>query len=675
MIFNQTIMRRKTTPRRYDFCFRRWTRKSYGAFASMHKVVKVGVLQTCLSIITMNLLTAFAHDTLSTVRTLALDEVVVTGQRDDALPGVVRSIAVVTRTEVEAAPSLTLHDFLRALPALDLRQRGPLGAQADLSIRGGTFDQTQILLNGVNFTDPQTGHHSLNIPVDPAAIAGLEVMQGLSAPGAIGGAVNIATGARALNTMDIALEGGRWGYSNVSGNAAVGNKKLQAFVSASYRQSEGYIENTDFRTTNFFTHARYFSAVGRFEAQLGYQDKDFGAYGFYSFKYPNQFEHTRTRLGSLRWQHTAGLFNFSATACYRQHNDRFELVRGTATGRNDHQTRVGGGEATVGYRSVAGHTSLSAEFRDEQIYSNVLGNDRDPKPVPFEYGVFFTKAANRRLLRGLLSHTYTYRKFTGTAGVSYHYSNDFDGRFCLAADMRYRWTSSFYSYAAVNQSLRLPTFTDLFYKTATHEANPNLKPEEAVTYELGAAYATSVFKTTASAFYRRGRSLIDWVYVQGADRSQSLNYTRLDAIGAEWQLQWFPAEANRRSFIRVLSLSYGFTYLDKSAGDAASSYLLDYLRHKVNFGMEHLLFFPRLKASWQLAVQDRAGNYVDIDTGRPASFAPFALLNLRVSADLPHAVLFAEANNLLDARYFDYAGLVQPGFWLMAGVRVKIFGH
>jgi iron complex outermembrane receptor protein len=638
----------------------------------MHKVVKVGVIQITLSIITMNLLTAFAQDTLTSVRTLALDEVMVTGQREDALPSVVRSIAVITRTEVEAAPAPTLSDLLRTAPALDLRQRGPLGAQADLSIRGGTFDQTQILINGVNFTDPQTGHHSLNIPVDLAAVAGIEVMQGLSAPGAIGGAVNITTAQHALNTMNITLEGGKWGYSHVAGNATVGNKTLQAFMATSHRQSEGYIENTDFRTANFFTHVRYLSAFGRFEAQLGYQDKDFGSHGFYSFKYPDQFEHTRTMLGSLRWQHMVGLFNFSATVCYRQHNDRFELVRGATTGRNDHQTRLGGGEITAGYQSIAGHTSLSAEFRNEQIYSTVLGTDSPPEPVPFEHNRFFTKGTDRRVFRGLLSHTYSYRKFTGTAGVSYHYSNDFYGNFCAAADFRYRWTTSFYSYAALNQSLRLPTFTDLYYTTATHLANPELKPEESVTYELGTGYATPLFKSTAAFFYRQGKNLIDWVYVRGDSISQSLNHTHLDAMGAELQLQWTPASLNKHGFVQHLSVSYGLTHLDKSAGNKVSSYLLDYLRHKVNVGLTHLLFASSLKASWQFAVQDREGNYVDITSGDPKPFDPFALLDVRVTWDMPRVAFFAEAHNLFNTVYFDYAGLVQPGFWLMAGVRIKL---
>jgi iron complex outermembrane receptor protein len=162
--------------------------------------------------------------------------------------------------------------------------------------------------------------------------------------------------------------------------------------------------------------------------------------------------------------------------------------------------------------------------------------------------------------------------------------------------------------------------------------------------------------------------------VQGAAKSQSLNHTRLDAKGVELQLQWFPAEVNRKSIIQSLSLSYGLTGLDKSAGNEASSYLLDYLRHKINLSAVHFLFCPSLKASWQLDIQDRTGHYVDMNTGRPESFAPFALLNLKVTWEASHVALFAEARTLFDTAYFDYVGLLQPGFFVMAGVRVKIGG-
>jgi iron complex outermembrane receptor protein len=664
--------------KKYDFCFRRWTRKSYAAFISMNKVFKMGVILVTFSMIVMNSLVAFGQDTLTPVRIATLDEVVIIGQREDALPSAVRTITAITQIDIEPAPALTLNDLLRSLPSLDLRQRGPLGTQADLSIRGGTFDQTQILINGVNFSDPQTGHHSLNIPVDLSSVTTLEVLQGLSAPGAIGGAVNIATFGHDPNVLNLTLSGGRWGYRNISGNAAMGNQLLQAFFAASHQQSEGYVKNTDFRTANFFSSIRYLSTIGHFEAQAGYQNKDFGSYGFYSFKYPDQFEHTRTLIASLRWKHTIGSIDLSATACYRRHDDRFELFRNTApdwyTGHNYHQNDMIGGEVTASVRSRLGQTDFSAEFRNEHIYSNVLGKLMDePKSVPFEGDALFTKKMERQLFRGFLSHTYRYQNFAVTGGLSHHYSNDFGSYVCFAADARYRWNDFLLLYAAANQSLRLPTFTDLFYETATHDPNPDLLPEKAITYEIGTSYIKRSFKATVSAFYRQGRDLIDWVYVEKKEKSQSLNYGKVDAMGGEVQLQWHPSNHTVRNVIRKAGISYGFTSIDKHTDNDATSYILDYLKHKVSVSLEHLLFYHKLKVFWQLNFQDRAGHYADVKSGDVKAFDPFFMLDVKVTWEEKYSVFFAEVNNMLDVSYFDYAGLIQPGCWFSAGIKVKIF--
>jgi len=45
---------------------------------------------------------------------------------------------------------------------VDIRQRGPAGTQADLYIRGGGFDQTLLLIDGIKLEDAQTGHHLLS---------------------------------------------------------------------------------------------------------------------------------------------------------------------------------------------------------------------------------------------------------------------------------------------------------------------------------------------------------------------------------------------------------------------------------------------------------------------------------------------------------------------------------
>ncbi len=670
-------MYKKQKLKNYDFCFKRWSRKSYAAFNSMHSVVKMGVMKVGVSIVMLTTQNVFAQDTLTPARTATLDEIVVTGQRESALPNVVRTMAVITRAEVEPAPLPSLNNLLRSLPSLDLRQRGPLGTQADLSIRGGTFDQTQILINGINFSDPQTGHYSLDLPVELAGVLRVEVLQGLNAPGAIGGAVNIMTGGRDFNTVNLTLSGGRWGYFNLSGNATVGDERLSAYISASHQQSDGYITNTDFQTGNIFTHVSYAAPAGRFEAQLGYQDKAYGSNGFYSFSYPNQFEQVRTLLGSLRWQKDIGVFNFSAAAYYRGHADRFELFRNDFpdwyTGHNYHQTTTVGGKALVSAHSVLGETNFSVEIRNEHIYSNVLGEPMPAsKPVPFEGDAVFTKEAGRLLLHAFLSQRYSWRKWTATAGLSYHHSNDFGNKFCGAADLRYNWDYHWASFIAINQSLRLPTFTDLFYTTATHQGNPHLLPEEALTGEIGTAFAQPAWRSSLSLFYRKGKNLIDWVYTEGGARSQSRNYSGVDAVGTEFQLQWNNRETHPRSFFRRAGLAYSFTYVDKAPGELETSYVLDYLRHKLTLTAEHELFSPKLKAAWALAFQDRAGTYADYHSGEVRPFDAFALLDLRLNWEEKHAVFFVEINNIFDTTYFDYAGLPQPGLWWLTGVKMKL---
>ncbi len=665
--------------RKEAICFHRWNRKPYAAFNSMHKVVKIGVLCVGMSIVSQ--LTGKAHaqttDTLSLTRELELDEVVVTAQREDGLPNVVRTLATVTRTEVDRAPSTTLNDLLRTIPSIDLRQRGPLSTQADISVRGGNFDQTQILLNGVNFSDPQTGHYSLDIPIDLSSIGKIEILQGLSAAGAIGGALNIATGSLPINTATLSCAGGQHGYLNALGSATAGNDQWYSFFSASYRQSTGYRKNTDFRQTNLYGFARYRSAIGDWEAQAGFQDKPYGASGFYSFTYPDQFDYTRTLLGSLRWKKEIGNVKLTATAYHRTHFDRFELFRNEApdwyTGHNYHQTKLNGGEATLLLRSRIGQTTVNAEVRNEHIRSNVLGDPMEsPEPVPFEGDILFTKEKGRTIVRGLVAHGYEYGNLGVNAGVSFHHSNDFGNRFCLAGDVRYKLSPSFIVYAAANQSLRLPTFTDLFYKSPTHEANPNLKPEEAIVYEAGGKLIKGEWTATATVFYRQGTNSIDWVYTEGSNTSKSLNYSRVNAAGTEISCRWNPSAYHPHRFIRFIGVGYTFTDLDKENAPQTTSYTLDYLHHKVNVNLDHRVIFQQLSASWNCTFYDRAGTYVDHVSGKPTPFDPFALVDVRLRWKENRYSLFADASNLFNATYFDYGGIQQPGCWFTAGVSLTL---
>jgi outer membrane cobalamin receptor len=108
-----------------------------------------------------------------------------------------RDVQVITKKDIQSLPVRSVNELLSYVSGLDIRERGPFGAQADLSMMGAGFEQCLILINGVPMRDPQTGHHMLNLPVDISQIDRIEVMNGTAGriygSNALAGAINIIT--------------------------------------------------------------------------------------------------------------------------------------------------------------------------------------------------------------------------------------------------------------------------------------------------------------------------------------------------------------------------------------------------------------------------------------------------------------------------------------------------
>lgn len=150
----------------------------------MGKLIKIGVLSVSCSILVMRSQPLLAQSSTKsdndTIR--ALEELVINTERPTPFQPLVRIVSVIQRSEIEQAAVKNLPDLLRHFSGIDLRSRGSEGVQADLNILGGTFDQSMVMINGINYTDPQTGHYSLDIPIELSQIERIEVLQG---PGAI----------------------------------------------------------------------------------------------------------------------------------------------------------------------------------------------------------------------------------------------------------------------------------------------------------------------------------------------------------------------------------------------------------------------------------------------------------------------------------------------------------
>ncbi|RXQ88460.1 TonB-dependent receptor [Ancylomarina salipaludis] len=668
--------------------FRKWTRKSYSVFKSLNKQCAISSLLVAYSLVAVPYESFAQADTILVNNNKELDEVVVSAQRASVTYSqMARVVTIMDKKAIEAAPVQSLQDLLEYVLNVDVRQRGNHGVQADVSIRGGNFDQTMILLNGVNITDPQTGHLSLNLPVDIESIERVEVLQGPGArvygPNAFSGAINFITGTENKNKLKVNISAGENGFYSGSANTTIISGKLKSYIALAHKSSDGYIENTDFKNSNAFYQGKLSTEVGLVDLQLGYNEKAYGANSFYTPKFPNQFEENKTSFASLRLT-THGKVKMTPNIYWRRSQDRFELFRNNPaswyTNHNYHLTDVYGSSINFAFSSSLGKTAAGVEFRSENVWSNVLGELMDePMKVPGESGAFFTKNHTRTNLSYFLEHNVFLDRFTFTAGVLANWNSDLDRSFSFypGLDMSYQITEDTKLYASVNKSLRMPTFTDLYYVGPSNIGNSNLEPEEATTYETGLKYQKGWLKAHAGIFKRKGKNMIDWVKANSEDKWQAQNITKLDTWGIE-----FSSHIDMRNlidenfFVKHIAITYAYLEMDKSSDEFISNYVLDQLKHKLNISMNHKIY-KSLGASWQFAWQDRNGSYTwynknDLSQSEERSYRPFWLVDTKLYWQKPSYTIYLEASNLLNHDYYDMGNITQPGRWIRAGVKLNL---
>lgn len=674
--------------------FRRFIHKSYAVFNSLNKSVSIGKLSAAVCDLALKksknagllalLFTGIvsfslqASDPEDPDWTVDLDSAGITATPPLSFPAHQRAVYSVGHSQIAHFPAQHFNELLDALPGLDLRQRGQQGVQADLSMRGGSFDQVLVLLNGINITDPQTGHYNLDLPVDLAAIERIDVLQGsslsLSGSPAFSGAVNIVTGYSGKNKLSVDLGAGQYGWDRRS--LQIQQKLKLWYLNASWSQvrSSGYIKNTDFDKQNLFVQLQAPSLPsGNWNIQLGLQQKEYGANKFYSLLYPDQFEATQTLLSSLTWNKLLNRYKASASAYFRLHSDRFELFRQTTAApawyrsHNHHLSDVSGLDLNLSRYGPAGKSMIGFNIRNEHILSTVLGQplEKSRRSAFLPDSVVYTNSAGRLGLTLFAEQQFNGPNFNSSLGLSVNKYAGYGARICAEAAFAYLFSDRSRLFVNAQRSLRYPSFTDLYYKSPVQVSNPNLKPETAYSAETGFSYNEQRLQAGISLFGRLGSNIIDWVKQAGEEVWHSMNHSRVNAAGAEALISWKP-----QKHLRLLESSYTFTILNKESGELMSKYALDYLKHKFNTRLEHSIY-KDFAASWHFSAQQRMGTYNDPE-GNLQHYRPFCLLDGRLFWSRKELTLYLEAGNLFNTSYYDYGGILQPGRWLRAGIRIQL---
>jgi vitamin B12 transporter len=663
------------------FTFKRWGGKTYSLFSALKKPVRIGVLLAVYTTVAGSELVFAQTDTSRVKMEYDLDEVEVSVQRAPvAFSQVARIVSVISREEIEAAPVQSIQELLKYVLSVDVRQRGANGVQADISVRGGSFDQTLILLNGINISDPQTGHHSLDLPVSLKNIQRIEILEGSAArvfgPNAFSGVVNIITSSEGITNLKVGASVGQHKLidANVSGNLSTGC--WNQFIAFNRTSSAGYTENTDYKIWNGFYQAKLDTKPGTLDFQFGHTNKAFGANSFYSAKFPNQYEETNTTFASIKFE-SGTKIHLTPSVYWRRHQDKFELFRSDSSkwpdfykGHNYHLTDVFGSNLNAWFSSRFGKTAFGAEVRSENIWSNVLGEAiTDYIEVPGESGQYFNKSYSRTTISYFAEHSIVMRKFSVSAGLMTNWISDlgFGWNIYPGIDASFSISNHYKLYGSASSSLRMPTFTDLFYSGPTNIGNPGLKPEESENYEVGLKLNYKGYTGHAGVFYRIGKDLIDWVRENETDKWQAQNLTEINAAGIELDGSFFPEKIwNRDIFITKLGINYSYIELDRGYNYVYSYYVLDNLKHKIDLEINHKIW-RNLKGSWRVSYQDRNGMRTSTET-----YEPFWQLNTRIMWKNPFTEIYAMASNLFDVKYYDFGAVSQPGRWISFGINHQI---
>ncbi|WP_035566887.1 TonB-dependent receptor plug domain-containing protein [Hymenobacter sp. IS2118] len=627
----------------------------------------------------------------------ALNEVTVYGTRLDQVAGQTgRYVTVIPGRTLSQYPVASLDDLLRLLPAIEVQSRGNFGTQADITLRGSTFNQVLVLLDGMRLNDPLTGHFAGYLPITPAEIEQIEVVRGpgaaLYGPDAVGGFVNIVTKTFAATHRPDGVE--------VGGTFLAGEYDLKSTNAGFYgqdnglRMAGGVLNNSaagqrlnlpggghsDFKLNTYSLSAAY-QATDKLSAaaRASFDRRDYNAQNFYTTNAGDRARETTARdwyQGQLRydWNPRArtelqlvgtastDYYLYTPTSAASDHLMHYLNVQG------QHQLRL----------SEKVQLTLGGQVDRRRVRSNDRGNHAVGHQGAFAVAGLRPTATLNLTAALRLDHDESY----GTEVLP---------QLTASQQLGEKLTAR----AAMGRAIRAANFTEQYNSAIRpgtvpngfNVGNPGLDAERTWSYEGGLDYVFGPALTLRATYFNRyGRNLIDYVPTPGGEVQTSTGFTNLNPTatyrfaqnlfavttqGLEFEAS---TSAQLRPGLRLEgSVGYTYTHLDV-AGDVVSQYLSNVAKQLVSGNVS--LVHRRFTASLGGVHKQRAAQQTTPSlTVNDAALTPnYTVINGRLDvALLPERLwVVGQAQNLFNAKYSDLLGAQMPGRWLMAGVRVAL---
>ena len=554
-----------------------------------------------------------------------------------------RTISIITAEVIEDSPATNLAELLQQEAGIDIRRQGIYGMQADLYIRGGSFDQTLLLIDGIKVEDPQTGHHTLNIALPLEVIKRIEIIKGPAArifgQNAFTGAINIVTKTNGDLKNNVGFQLGSYNQQHATATLGKSLDNASVMGHASINSSEGYRYNTDFQNQNYFLKSSFNTKTTPIDVIATFSERKFGGNQFYAINAKEQYEETQSSLVGISTIIKRGDLKISPQLYWKRNQDMYLYIRNNpSVYRNLHISNKVGIQINSSYSSSFGVTGFGIDVAKVKMNSNRLGNRER------WMGNFF------------LEHRFSLldNKLDVTPGVAVNYFSEFDFNAFPGIDLGYRINDSFRVYANAGYTYRVPTYNDLYYVGRQDIGNENLVPERAISEEVGLKYFGNKLTASVAFFNRDSDNLIDYTKENEDDKWQSNNLKRLNSNGIEAQLS-SPFKLGQYT----QSLSLGYTYLNEDLGTVKSNFS----KYIINSLNQHLTANIKTQFSKNFS-QSVVYKFADRANGEN-----YSVVDVQLKLMINTLELTLTGNNIFNASYIETGIVPMPKGNVLVGLR------
>lgn len=592
-----------------------------------------------------------------------------------------RNITIIKGDQFKDLPVHSLDELLRYVPGVEIQARGPMGSQSDIVLRGGTFQQVLVILDGMRLNDPNTGHFNSYIPIAPTEIERIEVLKGASSAiygaDAVGGVIYIITKTFAAKwgqqstQVTAGISAGEYGLMNADAGIVYSKDKLHIgggvltnkADGVQQRGTTGYFENTTASVSANYYLSKKWNASYRF----AYDSRDFAAQNYYTtFLSDTANEKVTTRWHQARIAYQGEKESLTLDAGFKSVTDNYRFNHvGTANAsisrlfqsRLVYQRRLGQKAELVG----------GVNFINKYIASNDRGNHSLYQLSPFA-------SVSQKLWTG----------FTARPSLQWVYFKNITSELIPQLDLSQK-LGSWQLRGSVGKTIRDADFTERYNNynkalvTSGRVGNENLEAERSISYEAGADWFWGEkLKVSTTFFQRYHQRLIDYSTTPYANMPRkgnlsptgtyalAKNIAKVNTTGFETDVQYIHTISSKQK----ITAAAGLVWLSSMSSDTTPSfYISSHAKFLTNFSVIYECHNLLVSVNGLYKKRQK-----QTSSAINAAITPdYFLMNARVQYAFLHKMInvFVQADNVFDKQYSDLLGTPMPGRWFMGGVQFR----